>query len=397
VSATFSHTTRALEADRGRGGLIALGAGLVLLVAWGVWMLRARVTEWSVSDNARVEVGRSAHAVDAPIAGRVVQNKLTLGAAVHAGDLVVELDAEPEKRRLAEERVRLAAIDPELEALRRALGAREQVITSDRAALAAAVEQGKARERESLVGAELAREEAARANKLYDGGAIAELELLRARTEAERRKAATSALGFDVARQRGEQQTRETETRAIIEQMRKDIVVLEGQRATTQATIDRLAYEIERKLVRAPIDGKVGDATALQPGAFVAEGARLGSIVPSDAVRVVSAFQPGTALGRVRPGQRARVRLEGFPWTEYGMVDAVVARVGTEPQSNQKGGQKDGLVRVELDVKPDPASRIPLEHGLVGTVEVAVDEKTPAALVLGAIGKAVTAEAKKAP
>jgi membrane fusion protein (multidrug efflux system) len=74
----------------------------------------------------------------------------------------------------------------------------------------------------------------------------------------------------------------------------------------------------------------------------------------------------------------ARVRLEGFPWTEYGQLSAEVVGVAAEPRS--------GKVRVELEIRADPDSPIPLEHGLPGSVEVAVERVSPATLTLRSVG-----------
>ena len=87
-------------------------------------------------------------------------------------------------------------------------------------------------------------------------------------------------------------------------------------------------------------------------------------------------------MGRIQTGQRARLRLEGFPWTEYGGVSATVSNVAGEPRS--------GRVRVELAVNPDPASSIPLQHGLPGTIEVEVERVSPAVLLLRAAGRRLT-------
>jgi membrane fusion protein (multidrug efflux system) len=51
---------------------------------------------------------------------------------------------------------------------------------------------------------------------------------------------------------------------------------------------------------------------------------------------------------------------------------------------------RDGLVRVEMKVDPARPCRIPLQHGLPGTVEVAVEQVTPGALVLRLAGRYVT-------
>jgi len=90
-------------------------------------------------------------------------------------------------------------------------------------------------------------------------------------------------------------------------------------------------------------------------------------------------FLPSAAIGRIQTGQPARLRLEAFPWTQYGAVSATVASVASEV--------RDGRVRVELTVRPNPASLIPLQHGLPGTVEVEVDRVSPAILVLRTAGQ----------
>ncbi|HBL26462.1 MAG TPA: hypothetical protein DD490_06475, partial [Acidobacteria bacterium] len=53
--------------------------------------------------------------------------------------------------------------------------------------------------------------------------------------------------------------------------------------------------------------------------------------------------------------------------------------LGSEP--------RDGRIRVELTLRPRPGSRLPLQHGLPGTVEVEVEKVSPAVLVLRTVGK----------
>jgi membrane fusion protein (multidrug efflux system) len=93
---------------------------------------------------------------------------------------------------------------------------------------------------------------------------------------------------------------------------------------------------------------------------------------------IVAEFPPATALGRVRPGQAARLRLTGFPWTQYGSIEATVARVASEV--------RDNLVRVELAPRGAAAGLLK-QHGLPGTVEVVVDQVAPAVMLLRASGQ----------
>jgi membrane fusion protein (multidrug efflux system) len=105
-------------------------------------------------------------------------------------------------------------------------------------------------------------------------------------------------------------------------------------------------------------------------------------VVPRGQPRAVALF-PVAAVGRVRPGQPARLRLDGFPWTQYGVLTARVADVGDEA--------REGLIRVELSLDHDPTSAIPLGNGLPGTAEVEVDHVSPATLVLRAAGQYLVA------
>jgi membrane fusion protein (multidrug efflux system) len=107
----------------------------------------------------------------------------------------------------------------------------------------------------------------------------------------------------------------------------------------------------------------------------------LGSIVPAGEPRAIGLF-PATVVGRIRPGQPARLRLEGFPWTQYGTLSATVAAVGNEPQATAN----PGLIRVEFALAENRDSLIPLEHGLPGSAEVEVERVAPAVLVLRAAG-----------
>src|SRR5262249_48761572 len=118
--------------------------------------------------------------------------------------------------------------------------------------------------------------------------------------------------------------------------------------------------------------------TEVRVGSVVRAAERLGAVVPSGRPQVVAHF-PVAVVERIHPGQPARVRLEGFPWTQYGTLTATVAEVGNEPS--------EGQVRVELVLTAGSASPIPIGHGLPGSVEVEVERVSPAVLVLRSAGQ----------
>jgi multidrug resistance efflux pump len=381
MAAAFTQTLRALAGDRPRVSIIAAALATATLAAWAVWFTHAEVAVHAVTADARVEVEARAYAVDAPIAGRVVRTDLTLGREVAAGDALVEIDVELERRQLEELRARLTALQPEAEAARRELEARVRALGDDERATLAALDEGRARSVEARLVASQADDESARAAKLLASGSIASAEAERLASEAAQKKAAADATALSLEKVQRDQRTRGSEGLARIESLRRDLASLDGQRTTTTASIRVLEETVGKSLVRAPVAGRIGEIAPVNAGMFVRAGDRLFSIVPPGELRGVASFAPADALGHIRPGQTARLRLEGFPWMQYGTVPATVARVGSE--------LRDGKVRVELTIHPDPTSTIPMQHGLPAVAEIDIERVTPARLVLRSIGGAL--------
>lgn len=381
MSTAFSRTLRSLEADGFRRTAWGLLVAAALLAAWAAWFFFGRVTRYVVSETARLEADRAAHPIQAPVTGRIAATHLTLGKEVQAGEVLVELEPDIQQHQVEEERSRLAALDPQLEALRQEAAAETRALSQSRQASLAALEEARAQFHEAESLARLAEQESERSGRLHAGGLLAEAELLRAKAEAERRRAAADALRLALDRLPKEEQVRESERQGRIEALHREITRLDGERAAATATLHRVEHERERRRIRAPVAGRIGEVTERRVGEFVDEGDELAAIVPAGTLRIVAYFIPAAALGRIQPGQRARLRLEGFPWAQYGSIPATVSNVASELQN--------GRVRVELAVQASPNSPIPLQHGLPGEVEVEVERISPVTLILRVAGRLV--------
>ena len=211
---------------------------------------------------------------------------------------------------------------------------------------------------------------------------VAELDALRAKAEARKQREAADAWRLEISRLEWDLQLRLSGRQAHMQRLMREVTQLEGQIATTRAVIEQLEHEIARHYIRAPVAGRLGEVATLRVGAMVSVGTRVGAVVPPGTLKIVADFLPSAALGRIQSGQPAQLRLEGFPWAQYGKVSATVASVANEV--------RNGQVRVELAVPPDAAPLIPLQHGLPGTIEIAVDRVSPAALLLRTAGALVT-------
>ncbi|HKP86948.1 MAG TPA: HlyD family efflux transporter periplasmic adaptor subunit [Blastocatellia bacterium] len=378
----FSRSTRSLNADSYRRSTFGLITVMLVVAAWVVWLFAARVALYEVTNAARLEVDTAAHPVESPVAGRVIATHLQMGKQVQAGDVLVELDGKTERLQLNEEQTQLSTLSAQLDVLRNEIAAETRSLDQTEQATPLTLAQARARHEEAESAARQATEEVKQLTRLNAQGLVSDLVLLRAKAEAEKTRTAADALQLEVSRVEKDQGAKATDRQARIENLKRQVAMIEGDAATRRATIERLQHAIDRRLVLAPATGKLGEIAELRVGSVVREGDKLGAVLPAGTLRVVAEFLPSAALGRIQPGQQARLRLEGFPWTEYGGVRATVANVAGEP--------RDGRVRVELTINADPSSLIPLQHGLPGTVEIEVERVSPAQLCLRAAGKRLT-------
>ena len=377
---SFHRVKRSLQADNGVCSLLGLLVAMGLLTAWLFWAFTARVPRYELADSARIEADGAAYPVQSSASGRVVSSSLILGRTVRAGDILIELDSEAQKLNLAQEQTHLASLKPQLAALEAQLEAEGQGNTEEHRVLDVSMEAARAQYRAADAEAALAAEQAQRASRLHADGIISDADAQRALADAQSKRATADNLKAAGSRLQPELKVRERDRQARQRQIQADIAKLQAEAASSEAAIRRLQFELDQRRLRAPVSGQLGECAVLRPGSYLAEGQRLGIIIPRGSLQVVAEFTPSAAIGRLRPGQPAVVRLEGFPWAQYGTVPASVTRVAEDI--------RDGKVRVELALdKTGRSSRIPLQHGLPGSVEVRVEQVSPAALLLRSAGQ----------
>jgi len=376
---SFTHTLCALEADRPAWATAGFLIGGLLLGGTVYWATQVEVRLYEASQAARLEVDRSVYAVASPLAGRVMKSHLVISQQVHEGDVLLELDCVAEQLEIREQEARQEALRVQIDTLQTQIVSESAARVQERQASGVGREQTRAQARQAEIAAGQAEDEERRMRQLRAEGLTAEQTYQSARANALVLRAAAQAQAIAVDHAREEQGTRDSDRASKIRSVESQIAGLTAQIPEIDAAIARLRFEIERRVVRAPVAGRVGEAATLRPGAVVKEGEKLGAIIPAGNMRAVAEFLPQSAMGRIRPGQPAQLRLDGFPWIVYGLVPAHVERVASEI--------RDGSVRVELGIDRGFRTSIPLQHGLPGGVEIEVERTTPWELVQRHIGR----------
>ena len=91
----------------------------------------------------------------------------------------------------------------------------------------------------------------------------------------------------------------------------------------------RLREELALSVVRAPAAGTVQGFIGLGAGATVIAGQSLGYVSPDDRLLVETYISPKD-IGLLQVGQPARLQIDAYPYTQWGLLDGIVENVAAD-------------------------------------------------------------------
>ena len=118
----------------------------------------------------------------------------------------------------------------------------------------------------------------------------------------------------------------------------------ENEVAEYERTIGQLRQQLlaaiaqwkEQYAVIAPMDGIVSLQGYWSKGQHVTVGSALASIVPEKETEVIGRMEvPSAGFGKVETGQTVNVKLNGFPYMEYGVLKGTIRSISSVPASVQ--------------------------------------------------------------
>ncbi len=123
----------------------------------------------------------------------------------------------------------------------------------------------------------------------------------------------------------------------------------------------------EYQALRAPVSGTVQQLAVNTVGGVVQPAQPLLVIVPDNAQPVVEAHILNRDIGFIRVGQPVRVKLEAYPFTDYGIVPGVVETISRDAIDMSQPGQS---------AQRDEQGRPPEQQGLVYAARIRLLKRT---------------------
>jgi membrane fusion protein (multidrug efflux system) len=286
------------------------------------------------------------------VGGYVTDVEVEDNQAVKAGDVLFRIDDRDYRARLAQ-----------AEANVQAAAARLAHIDAETTSQDSVIRQAEAQRLAAIARLGLAIKASDRRRDLIRSAAVSQAQLDESEAARAGAKAALTAAS------------------ASVEAQRQRIVVLGAERraaiasvAQAKAARDLAKIDLDSTVVRAPVDGVVGNRQ-VRTGRFVAPGTPLLDIVPVDGVWVVANFKE-TQVAAIAQGQRARITIDGYSAHPLeGVVDGFSPGSGSAfsllPADNATGNFVRVVQRVPVKIRlvknPLPGRIVP---GLSARVEI---------------------------
>jgi hemolysin D len=183
-----------------------------------------------------------------------------------------------------------------------------------------------------------------------------------------------------------EQSSRRAELRSAIHTASEDMVSADtesrrqwlddgrqaGELAAQAAPEARKARQHDESLqLRAPVAGTVQQLEAHTQGGVVTAAQPLLSIVPDDDPLSVEITVLNKDIGFLRAGQRARVKIESFPYTRYGYIDGTLESISHDAIQDEKlGWVYRGQVRLDRSTLVVDGAEVHLGAGMTLSTEI---------------------------
>jgi hemolysin D len=180
------------------------------------------------------------------------------------------------------------------------------------------------------------------------------------------------------------------------EEFRRDVTTKLSEAATRVATTEQdLAKASDRQRIQtllAPVDGIAQQIEVHTLGGVVTPAQKLLTIVPKGAVLEVEAKLPNKDIGFVEAGQAASVKVDAFPFTRYGTLDARVETVSLDATKDEKEQEKEFTFPIRLSLSQsaitiENGKRIPLTPGMSVVAEIKTGTRKPIDYVLAPLKK----------
>tara|TARA_Y200000002_G_scaffold355203_1_gene335993 strand:+ start:422 stop:1801 length:1380 start_codon:yes stop_codon:yes gene_type:complete len=335
---------------------------IVSIVGFGfTYSIIARIDEVVITQGDLQSQGAE-RPIKSPAAGIVSLIPVKEGDLVNSGDIILQFDQEINDSRILSINNQLNSEKLRLRAEENSFNAKKESLNSKKSSTETLLKT------ESVI--------LKRYQNLLKVGAVAEIQMLQQKNKVVNLKSEFEQL-----------QSREKEIssnyKQNIENIRKEISVLNRQLAETKKSQEYESF-------KSPIDGYIFDLIPSSIGYSVSNGEVLMKIIPIGEVEA-KVFVTNQDVGFLKPNMEAQIRVNAFPFTQFGEIKGKLKLLGREVIQESQGNPElkfPVIVELEKQYLERKGKKYKVKAGQTVSVNFVVRDKPVISLITDAVEKA---------
>ncbi|MBM5792868.1 MAG: HlyD family efflux transporter periplasmic adaptor subunit [Cyanobacteria bacterium K_DeepCast_0m_m1_088] len=301
--------------------------------------------------------------IKAPFAGVVKEILVKEGQKVRAGQPLLRLDAEVSKKRAETLQRQLGLETVRFNEESRSIQAREQSLRERMDGLTRAMRTERQIYNDIIPLGKL--------------GAIQRMQLLQQKNRVEQ-------LQSEIA-----------QARANLQEVQAQLLKMKQESLRELADLDRQLVEVkdtqDKEVLKAPLDGVVFGLVPSSPGYAAASGETLVKVVPGGVLEA-KVFVTNRDVGFLKKGMVAQIRVDAFPYTQFGSIPGALKSVGTlpvQPDEQNPLPRFPAYIRLDRDYVTRDNNRFAVSAGQSVQANLVLRDKRVISLLTDAVQKAL--------
>ena len=158
-----------------------------------------------------------------------------------------------------------------------------------------------------------------------------------------------------------------------------EITTLKSEITQNKSQIKSLQFQLDRRVLEAPVSGTVFQLPVRGKGVVVQTGSMVAEIAPEGTPLVLRAQMATAESGFLKEGMVVKMKFDAYPFQDYGVLEGKLVKVS--PTSKVKETDRGQVAAYELEIElnrdciPKPSGCVLLRPGDTATAEVIIRQR----------------------
>jgi HlyD family secretion protein len=129
-------------------------------------------------------------------------------------------------------------------------------------------------------------------------------------------------------------------------------------------------------VLKTPVEGMVTFNNFWSVNQFVGNGNVVFTVVPFSEQKIIGkAMVPLAGAGKVEVGQRVNIKLDNYPYMEFGLLEGKVSNISMVPVASEKGGYYTAEIELTQKLVTNYKKELPFNQEMQGVAEIITKDR----------------------